>query len=168
VSARLGLALALAVTWAAAGCRIEERTDRPRGQTQAVPPRRQVVGSTAGETPPLASPAVRSGDLVLLSGVVGSERGAGPPRLVEGGAAEEARRALDRIGEVLASAGGSLADVVSCTVFLADLQDSAALDSAWAARFPSEPPARTVVAVSALPLGARVQLECVAAWRAAR
>lgn len=166
--ARAGAWIALAAAVAAAACRIEQRTDRPGAQVPAAATRRQAIGVAAEEGAPLVSPAVRSGNLVLLSGVVGTEPGPASSRLVEGGAAVEARRALDRVGEVLASAGGSLADVVACTVFLVDLADSAALDSAWTGRFLSTPPSRTVVGVSALPLGARVQVECVAAAPAGR
>ena len=66
---------------------------------------------------------------------------------------------------VLRGAGLTLADVVKTTVFLVDMADFAAMNAVYGAAFPSEPPARTTVAVVGLPKGARVEIECVAVGR---
>jgi 2-iminobutanoate/2-iminopropanoate deaminase len=66
---------------------------------------------------------------------------------------------------VLRGAGLSLDDVVKTTVYLADMQDFAAMNEAYGAAFGSSPPARTTIAASALPKSARVEIECVAVGR---
>ena len=56
----------------------------------------------------------------------------------------------------------SLDRAVKCTVFLADIQDFAAMNAVYATYFPKDPPARSTVAVSGLAVGARVEIECIA------
>lgn len=107
-------------------------------------------------------PAVRAGDWIVTSGQVGVEPGPdGAPRLVEGGTAAQARRALANLEAVLRAEGASLADVVKTTVFLVDMSDFAALNEIWVETFPEPRPARSAVGVASLPLGARVEVE---AW----
>jgi enamine deaminase RidA (YjgF/YER057c/UK114 family) len=57
----------------------------------------------------------------------------------------------------------TLLDVIKCTVFLADIDDYAAVNEAYVQYFPADPPARSAVAGSGLALGARVEIECIAA-----
>ena len=109
------------------------------------------------------SQAVRTGDVLWLAGQVGIDPRTG--RLVEGGAAAEARQALDNLGAVLAAAGFSFADVVQAQVFLIDIADFAAVNPVYAERFEREPPARATLAVAALPAGARVEIQMVAVRR---
>src|SRR5207244_10162547 len=66
------------------------------------------------------------------------------------------------IKAVLAFAGSSLDRAVKCTVFLADIQDFAAMNAVYATYFPKDPPARSTVAASGLAGGARVEIECIA------
>jgi len=66
------------------------------------------------------------------------------------------------VKENLARAGSSLDRVVKCTVFLASIDDFAAMNEVWRTFFPTDPPARSTVAVTALALGARVEVECIA------
>jgi len=114
-----------------------------------------------GEVPGLPfSSAVRVGDLLFLSGQVGNVPGT--RQLVDGGVTGQTRQALENIKAVLAFAGSSLDRAVKCTVFLADIQDFAAMNAVYAAYFPKNPPARTTVVASPPVVGARVEIECIA------
>ncbi|HMD44771.1 MAG TPA: Rid family hydrolase [Acidimicrobiales bacterium] len=108
------------------------------------------------------APARRAGDWVVTSGQVGVRPGAGgAPSLVPGGTAGELRQALDNLAAVLETEGVGLDDVVKTTVFLVDMGDYAEVNEVWVERFTGARPARSAVAVAALPLGARVEVE---AW----
>jgi reactive intermediate/imine deaminase len=105
------------------------------------------------------SPAIRVGNMLYLSGQIGVGPGGG---LVQGGIEPETRQTLENIRRVLQAAGSDLARVVKCTVFLADIRDYAAMNQVYGSFFPSEPPARSTVAVSGLAFNARVEIECFA------
>jgi reactive intermediate/imine deaminase len=109
------------------------------------------------------SPAVRTGNLVFLSGQIGNVPGT--LELVPGGIAPETEQTLTGIRTLLEGIGLSMADVVKCTVFLADIADYQAMNEVYARFFPEDPPARSTLAASGLALGARVEIECVAAMR---
>ncbi|NIP81782.1 MAG: RidA family protein, partial [Gemmatimonadetes bacterium] len=87
------------------------------------------------------SPAVRTGDLIFLSGSVGNRPGT--RELVPGGVGAETRQALENLRSVLEAAGAGLDDVVKCTVFLADMGDYAAMNEVYAEVFGDPPPARS-------------------------
>jgi len=70
---------------------------------------------------------------------------------------------MENIRTVLTAAGTNFAHVVKCTVFLVDIADYAAMNEVYASYFPASPPARSTVAGSGLALGARVEIECIAA-----
>ena len=108
------------------------------------------------------SQAVQVGELLFLSGQIGLDAADGA--LVAGGIREETRRALDNLGAILGEAGFSFDDVVSTTVYLADLAEVAAMNEIYAARFASSrvAPARATVGVAGLPRGARVEIAAVA------
>lgn len=106
------------------------------------------------------SPAVRAGGLIFLSGQIGIRPGG--LRLVEGGLEPETRQTMENVRAVLEAAGASLADVVKCTVFLADIEEWPAFNAIYAEYFPEDPPARAALAASGLALGARVELDCIA------
>jgi 2-iminobutanoate/2-iminopropanoate deaminase len=112
------------------------------------------------------SPAVRAGGLIFLSGQIGVLPG--EMTLVEGGLEPETRQTMENVRDVLAAAGASLGDVVKCTVFLADIADWPAFNAIYAEYFPEDPPARAALAATGLALGARVELDCIAADPAAR
>jgi 2-iminobutanoate/2-iminopropanoate deaminase len=74
---------------------------------------------------------------------------------------EETRLTLENVGRILASAGADFGDVVRCGVFLADINDFAAMNTVYASFFPEPKPARTTVQVAALPGGIKVEVDCV-------
>jgi 2-iminobutanoate/2-iminopropanoate deaminase len=115
-------------------------------------------------SPPIGPyrPVVRAGDWVVTSGQLGAAPGPdGTPAVVAGGTVAELRRALENVAAVLATAGATLDDVVKTTLFLVDMADFADVNAVWVASFGDRRPARSAVAVAALPLGARVEVE---AW----
>lgn len=105
------------------------------------------------------APAVRAGQWLATSGQLGVEPGPGGPLLVAGGFAEQARQALANVGALLAGRGFDWADVVKATAFLADIRDYAAFNEVYLSVIGEARPARSVVAVAALPLGALVEVE---------
>ena len=123
------------------------------------------VVSTDG-APSAIGPYVQArveGDTVYCSGQIGLDPASGT--LVEGGIVAETRRVLDNMGAVLRAAGGGLSDVIKTTVFLVDMGDFAAMNEVYAERFSPPHPARSTVAVAALPRGARVEIEAIALLR---
>jgi 2-iminobutanoate/2-iminopropanoate deaminase len=107
------------------------------------------------------SQAVATDDLVFCSGQVGLDPATG--ELVGGGVEAETERALKNLEAVLDAAGCSFADVVKTTCFLADIADFATFNAIYARFFPDPPPARSTFQVAAIPKGARVEIEAVAA-----
>jgi 2-iminobutanoate/2-iminopropanoate deaminase len=108
--------------------------------------------------------AIVAGELVFCAGQIGLDGETG--RLVEGGTVAELRQALSNLAAVLAAAGLGLDDVVKTTLFLVDLADGPAVNAAYGAAFQAPYPARSTVQVSALPAGARVEVDAIAARRA--
>jgi 2-iminobutanoate/2-iminopropanoate deaminase len=107
------------------------------------------------------SQAIATDGLVFCSGQIGLDPSTG--ELVEGGVTEQADRALRNLGAVLDAAGLGYAQVVKSTVFLVDFADFPALNEVYRKFFPDPPPARSTIGVAALPKGARVEIEVVAA-----
>ncbi len=108
------------------------------------------------------TPVVAAGNWLVTSGQIGLAPGPdGSPALVAGGFAAELRQALANLTSVLESAGAGLGQVVKATVFLLDMADYAEMNEIWTAVFGDHRPARSAVAVAALPLGAQVEVE---AW----
>lgn len=103
------------------------------------------------------SPVVEAGPWLVVSGQVGALEGA----IVPGGTAEQTTQAIANLAALLAEHGASLADVVKTTVFMTDIADFGTVNVAYAAAFGDHRPARSAVAVAALPLGASVEVE---AW----
>jgi len=106
------------------------------------------------------SQAVRSGDLLFLSGQVPIDPATG--RLSEGGIRAETRQVMENLKAVLEAGGSDFSRVVKTTIFLADISDFSEVNQVYGEYFPSEAPARSTVQVGALPLGARVEIEMVA------
>lgn len=106
------------------------------------------------------SQAVVDGDRVYSSGQIPLDPATG--KLVEGGIVAQTRQVMENLRAVLEAAGSGLDRVVKATVFVTDLRDFAQINQAYAAYFPSSPPARSTVQVAALPLGAAIEIEVVA------
>ncbi len=107
------------------------------------------------------SQAVDSGaGLVFLSGQLPIDPATGA--FPEGGVKEQTRQSLLNIAAILGEAGLGLGNVVKTTVFLSDMGDFAAMNGVYAEFFSAPFPARSAVAVKALPKGALVEIECIA------
>ena len=106
------------------------------------------------------SDAVRVGNMLYLSGKIGNIPGTA--QLAEGGIAGETRQALENIKASLEKHGSSLAEVVKCTVFLADIAEWGAMNEVYKTYFPLDPPARSALGTSGLALNARTEIECMA------
>ncbi len=104
------------------------------------------------------SPIVREGNTLYTSGQIGIVDGA----LVDGGLAAQIHQALANLSDVLASEGASLANVTKTTVFLVDMSDYGTMNEIYSELFGDHRPARSAVAVAALPLGALVEVEAIA------
>jgi 2-iminobutanoate/2-iminopropanoate deaminase len=102
-------------------------------------------------------PVVRAGDFVIVSGQGGMADGA----IVGGGVPAETRQAIANLAALLDSEGAALTDVVKTTCFLTDMADYATFNDAYVAAFGDHRPARSTVAVAALPAGLQVEIE---AW----
>jgi 2-iminobutanoate/2-iminopropanoate deaminase len=101
-----------------------------------------------------------SGKLVFLSGQIPLDPSTG--QLVTGDIQAETERVMKNLEAVLAAAGCTFGNVVRCGIFLTDLGDFGKVNEVYARYFPNNPPARATVQVSALPRGARVEIDCIA------
>ena len=106
------------------------------------------------------SPAIVDNGRVYSSGQVAQDPKTG--KLIDGGVAAQTAQAIDNIEAVLSAAGKSLRDVVKVNVYLTDMANFAEMNRVYAECFTAPYPARTTVAVAALPLGAVVEIEVVA------
>ena len=106
------------------------------------------------------SQAIKVGNLVYTSGQIPINPATG--NFVEGGIKEQTRQSLTNIKAILEEAGLSMNNVVKTTVFLADMNDFADMNSVYAEFFSEPYPARSAVAVKTLPKGALVEIEVVA------
>jgi len=104
--------------------------------------------------------AVRAGGFVFCSGQIPLDPSTG--KLVEGDVSVQARQVLDNLSAVLRAAGVGFADVVKTTIFLIDMNDFAAVNAVYGERVGELAAARSTVAVAALPLGARVEIDAIA------
>ena len=139
---------------AAPGCSPEPSPPEPK-------PLVEYLSSTVTEGLGLPfSEAVRVGDLILLSGMVGNRPGS--LELVPGGLEAETRQALENIRTILAAAGGSPTDIAKCTVMLDDIGRWSEFNEVYAEFFLGHRPARSAFGARGLALGAAVEIECVA------
>ena len=106
------------------------------------------------------SPAIVDNGRIYTSGQVAQDPKTG--KLIDGGVAAQTAQAIRNLAAVLAAAGKSLGDVVKVNVYLTDMTSFAEMNGVYAESFPAPYPARTTVAVVALPLRASVEIEVVA------
>lgn len=109
------------------------------------------------------TPIVEAGPWLICSGQVGISDGS----LVEGGMEAELRQALANLSDLLESKGAGLSDVVKTTVFLTDMGHYADMNRVYTEVFGDHRPARSAVAVAALPVGALIEVEAWATKAAA-
>ena len=142
----------------AAACTVEA----PQSGTQA-PARPALEHITMVEPWPYPfSSAVRTGNMLYLSGQIGTRIENGAPVLVTGGIEAEARQTMENIQAILERGKSSFDRVVKCSVMLADMREWPKLNEIYATYFPGKKPARAAWGANGLALGARVEIDCVA------
>jgi len=125
-------------------------------------PREAIVSAGAPKAVGPYSAAVRSGGLLFLSGQIPLDPVSG--QMVQGDVQAATRRVMDNLGALLAAAGLSFASVVRTTIFLADMNDFAAVNEVYGSYFSEPYPSRATVQVAALPKGARVEIDAIASF----
>jgi 2-iminobutanoate/2-iminopropanoate deaminase len=106
------------------------------------------------------SQAIRADGYLFCSGQLGLDPSTG--EFVAGDVAAQAEQSLRNLGAVLEAAGLTFGDVVKTTIFLADIADFATVNAVYGRFVTDPPPARSTVAVAALPKGGRVEIEAIA------
>ncbi|MBC5799847.1 MAG: RidA family protein [Candidatus Eremiobacteraeota bacterium] len=104
--------------------------------------------------------AIRAGDFLFCSGQIPLDPATG--ELVAGDVAAQTRRVMENVRAVLAAASATFANVAKTTIYLIDMNDFAAVNDVYGSYFSESRPARSTVAVAALPRGARVEIEVIA------
>jgi len=107
------------------------------------------------------SQAIRAGQLLFVAGQIALDPAG---QMVTGDVTVQARRVLDNVGGILASAGLSFDDVVRTTVYLSDMNDLAAMNAVYGTYFSEPYPARSTVQVARLPRDVRIEIEVTAAY----
>ena len=108
------------------------------------------------------SQAVRAGQLLFASGQIPLDPSSGT--VVDGDVAAQSRRVMDNLAAVLQAGGLSFADVVRTTVFLADMNDFAAVNAVYGEYFSEPYPARATVQVARLPRDVKVEIDLIASY----
>ncbi|MBI2828700.1 MAG: RidA family protein [Acidobacteria bacterium] len=106
------------------------------------------------------SPAIRAGNLLFLSGQIPIDPASGA--LVDGGITAQTEQVMRNIAALLEAAGTGFEDVVRTTVFLADMNEFAAMNECYAKFVVDPPPARATVQVARLPRDVRVEIDAIA------
>ncbi|MEP0546520.1 MAG: RidA family protein [Rhodothermales bacterium] len=125
------------------------------------PTRREIVNSP--NAPAAIGPysqAILAGNTLYCSGQIAFIPETG--EVLRGDIEEETAQTLENLGAVLHAAGMTFRNVVTCTVFLTDMNDYGQVNEVYARYFNESPPAREAIEVSALPRGARVEISCIA------
>jgi len=136
-----------------------EAAPAPAGDSTDAAPHRRVLGS--GPTIGPFSDAIASQGFLFVSGQIAIDPVNG--EAVRGDIRRSTRLVLHRIGTILAEEGLSLSHVVKATVFLKSMDDYAAMNEAYREAFPTDPPARSCVAVAGIARDADVEIEVIAA-----
>jgi 2-iminobutanoate/2-iminopropanoate deaminase len=106
------------------------------------------------------SQAIKAGDLLFISGQIPIDPKTG--KLIEGPFETKVRRVLDNIKAIVEAAGGTLDNIVKVTVYIRDISLFQDFNKIYSEYFRGRPPARVVVEVSNLPLGAEIEVEAIA------
>ena len=125
---------------------------------------KSVVRTDAAPAPFQGAPysqAIKAGGFVFVSGQLGLRPG--ETEMVGAGVAEQTEQVFANLRAILEEAGTGLESLLKTTVFLADLGDFAAMNEVYASHVGEQPPARATVEVAALPSGAKVEIEAIAA-----
>ena len=126
-------------------------------------PRSDPEFMTLGSTLPYPfSPVVRVGNMLYLSGQIGTDS---TGQLVRGGIQAETRQTLNNIRDIVTRSGSSMDRVVKCTVMMADMREWPAMNEVYATYFPTHKPARSAFGATGLALNARTEIEC---WAVAK
>lgn len=120
---------------------------------------RQPISGTPSTGGRPYSPAVIGSDLIFVSGQVALDPASGA--LVEGDVSAQTEQVLRNLAAVLEAGGKSLGDVLRVCVYLTDMQSYSAMNEVYVRHFEAPYPARTAVAVAALPLGAAVEMDAI-------
>jgi 2-iminobutanoate/2-iminopropanoate deaminase len=123
-------------------------------------PREVLVSNEIAPTAGPFSAAVRAGEFIFLSGQVAQHPQTG--KLIAGDVTAQAEQVFANIRAVLRAAGKTPANVVRVCVYLTDMNDFHKMNTVYARQFDAPYPARTTIAVSALPMGAAVEMDLVA------
>lgn len=108
------------------------------------------------------SQSVKSNSTLYVSGQIPIDQSTG--QLIEGSIEDETEQVMKNLGFILTEAGLTFNDVVKCSIFVMDMADFAKVNEVYAKYFPSNPPARETVQVSALPKGVKVEISCIASF----
>lgn len=108
------------------------------------------------------SQGIRAGNLLFVAGQLPIQPENG--EVVQGDIRAQTRQAIANLGAIVTAAGGSYANVVRTTVFLADLNDFAGMNEVYASFFSSPPPARSTVQVARLPRDVRIEIDAIASF----
>jgi 2-iminobutanoate/2-iminopropanoate deaminase len=125
-------------------------------------PKQAISSSKAPKAIGPYSSALRAGQLLFVSGQVPIDPATGT--MVTGDVAAQTRRVLDNIGALLAAGGLTYADLVRTTVFLADMNDFAAMNEVYRAYFTEPYPARSTIEAARLPRDARIEIDAIAMY----
>jgi 2-iminobutanoate/2-iminopropanoate deaminase len=125
---------------------------KPMPKTAITPPKGKAIGPY--------SLGISNGDLAFISGQIPLDPDTG--KLVAGDASAQARQSLENVKAVLEAAGLTFGHVVKTTIFLTDMADFAAVNDVYKGYVTEPYPARSTIAVAALPLGAKVEIEMIA------
>jgi 2-iminobutanoate/2-iminopropanoate deaminase len=126
---------------------------------QTLPDKEVVVTDKAAAPIGPYSQAIKAGGFVFVAGEKGIDPRTGK---MTAGIENQTRQTLENIQVILEAAGSSLDHAVAVTVYLVDIDDFASMNAVYAQYFRKSPPGRTTVAVSALPAGALVEIQCTA------
>jgi 2-iminobutanoate/2-iminopropanoate deaminase len=125
-------------------------------------PKKKAVGHTSKTIPsglPF-SPAIQYGNLIFVSGQIPLDPAT--QKLATGTIQDQVRQCLENVRAVVLASGSSMDKVLKCTVFLNDIAHFQAMNEVYRTFFPTDPPARSTVAVKELAMGAPVEIECIA------